>query len=315
MNLFKSTIFLILFIALVSCNDDVFVDRPDAVGEEKIVILDGDGAQTELSYTTKQLECVSLYHIDDCVTTAYSPDGKVLARTSENDYKITEACQLSLANDFISMWIYFDRRGIVSAHAEANAYNHDFTVEVTFDYGQKTQRAVIIVKPGGRYHLADIRYDFSLAVRESVRRQVKLPVVNNNSDTETPVTFSLSPRIPEYFRFDFSGEYAQMLDSSAPDLAPVPTLDASNVPGLFGRGAMFVDKKLQTSDSDLSAEVNAVASPHRRLIITVDVEYSNIKGPFEALVINVSGRMVSFTGEVSVAIPRDFNVVINEEKL
>ena len=60
MNLLKSAITLILFLALVSCNDDVFVDRPDSIGDDTVVMLDSNGSSVDMGYSTKNLKGITL---------------------------------------------------------------------------------------------------------------------------------------------------------------------------------------------------------------------------------------------------------------
>lgn len=315
MNLLESAISLILFLALVSCNDDVFVDRPDSIGDDTVVMLDSNGSSVDMGYSTKNLKGITLSHDGDCPISVYAPDGKLIAETTASSYDVTGPCQLAMVSDFVSVWVSFDRQSIVSAYADHNAYNHDFTVELTFDYGNNRRMARLVVEPGPRYRLTDIRYDFGAVTRKPTSRQIKLPVVNNRSDKELPVDFTLSSYIPDYFRFDFGDDYAAMLEPSLPDLAPVPTLNAAGVVGLYGRGAMFVNSEIQTADSDLSGEIHAVVPPMSRLIITVEVSYTTLTVPFVAEVVNENGRLARFGGIVHVGVPRDYKADIKEEKL
>lgn len=315
MNLLKSAISLILFLALVSCNDDVFVDRPDSIGDDTVVMLDSNGSSVDMGYSTKNLKGITLSHDGDCPISVYAPDGKLIAETTAGSYDVTGPCQLAMVNDFVSVWVSFDRQGIVSAYADNNAYDHNFTVELTFDYGKNQRKAYFVVEPGPRYRLTDIKYDFGAVTREPASRQIKLPVVNNRSDQEMPISFVLSSYIPDYFRFTFDADYAAMLESELPDVAPVPTLNAAGVVGLYGRGAMFVNSEIQTADSDLSGEIHAVVPPMSRLIITVEVSYTTLTVPFVAEVVNENGRFTRFEGIVHSSVARDYKEDIKEEKL
>ena len=314
MSFLKSAITLILFLTLVSCNDDVFVDRPEEIGDDTVVTLGGNSASAELAYSTKNLKTIPLSHNGNCPISVYAPDGSLITEVAGNRYDVTGPCQLAMRNDFVSVWVMLDRQGIVSAYADNNAYDHNFTVELTFDYGKNQRKAYFVVEPGPRYRLTDIKYDFGAVTRETTSRQIKLPVVNNRSDQEMPISFVLSSYIPDYFRFTFDADYAAMLGSELPDVAPVPTLNAAGVVGLYGRGAMFVNSEIQTADSDLSGEIHAVVPPMSRLIITVEVTYTTLTVPFVAEVVNENGRFTRFEGVVHSSVARDYKEDIKEEK-
>lgn len=73
MYLLKSAITLILFLTLVSCNDDVFVDRPEEIGDDTVVMLGGNSASAELAYSTKNLKTITLSHNGNCPISVYAP--------------------------------------------------------------------------------------------------------------------------------------------------------------------------------------------------------------------------------------------------
>ena len=316
MNLLKSAITLILFLALVSCNDDVFVDRPDSIGDDTVVMLDSNGSSIDMGYSTKNLKGITLSHGGDCPISVYAPDGKLIAETTAGSYDVTGPCQLAMVNDFVSVWVSFDRHGIVSAYADNNAYDHNFTVELTPSTTAKTNARLTSSSSPGHAIASPISNMISAPSRARRPR-------GKSSCPSSIIALTKRCQYLSYCRHTFptiSGLHLTPITPRCsslnyPNVAPVPTLNAAGVVGLYGRGALFVNNEVQSADSDLSGEIRATVPPMSRLTITVEVTYTTLTVPFVAEVVNENGRFTRFEGVVHSSVARDYKEDIKEEKL
>lgn len=315
-KLFNSTIILILLLVAAACNDDVFVDRPGDIGGDTVITIDGDGGSDEIRYPTKKLSGITVRHYGGCRFEFLDKEGHIVDTTEDYSYSVTRDGQLHITGDFIDMWLGFDRNGQLGVYVDCNALYYDFKVGITFDYANTTREVTLVVTPGSRYVLDNISYDFSRLVKGKNSRQVRLPIVHNGSDNDLPFTFSLSHYVPDCARFKFAEGYGQLIDKTNPVPAAVPSLNAAGDIGLFGKGALFIDNMLQESDSDLDVEIKAVAPGNSIVTVTVDVDYTTLDVPFTATVSNIkTGRLIVFGGNVQVALPGNYSVSINQEKL
>lgn len=315
-KLFNSTIILILLLVSAACNDDVFVDRPDDIGDDTVITIDGDGGSDEIRYPVKKLTGITVHHYGNCVFEFIDKDGRPVDKTDSHSYEVTREGQLHITGDLIDIWLDFGHAGLLGVYVDCNALYYDFKVGITFDYAEASRYVTVVATPGSRCILDNISYDFSRTVKGKNNRQVRLPAVHNNSDNDLPFTFDLSHYLPDCVRFRFADGCGELIDKANPMPVAVPSVNAAGTAGLFGKGALFIDGIQQESDSDLDAEIKMMAPARSILTITVDVGYTILEVPFTATVSNIkTGRLIVFDGKVQVALPGDYNVNIKEEKL
>ena len=315
-NKFFNYFIPLLFILLLSCNDDVFINELKIPNTELHLSCNEDSVSIKIKskdWMILSVESDYPNNNEGFWGSIYDKDGNDVygydisffyygLRSGKMVYEdITRGFTLERGDDdFLK----------IKVNDNITKNNFQFLIQVSDQY--KTIPITIIQSPGAKYVFENITYNYIPGSYEQINQITNYSTVSNNSDT--PLCIDVKVFNEKSKLYNFSAEKKQCFSLlEVTDSIPVPS-HLENKQLVFQNDKLPYIDRLQKLSSGYENTIKTISVDKGVFSIKVYNEYYKFKTEYEIIFRNEeTGKLKSIKGFLTVQLPTDFYLVLKEK--
>lgn len=231
-----------ILLALVGCNDEVFVDRPSTAPETD-VNLSGGPANKGVAYSSQGLTGIDISLSSICPIYVIDSDSKIILQTEGTDVGLEAGmpCTVDVYGRSLALTLDFMRPDYLVVASTENHSTEPFRATVTFRYRGRDRKLSIEIAPGQLFTIDYVGLEDSSVEPVVTVGTEKMPSLTVDNNGEQPVKVPVRPFGGELCTVTVSmdADTAKMLDFETAPEFDVLSADADGTLCYTGRYAKF----------------------------------------------------------------------------